>query len=159
MTFTWSTPRPAQLLGEPAPSQSAALTRLRMPGGTHDVYTHPSGDCTEGAAVLVGNTSPVTYTVTAGDVTSGSITFACDLGSHCESGMIQTFTVNRDCVGAWSMGEGDCTADCETRTYTVSTAASGGGTACGVADGTTTDCQPGMVRQAALSICPRRVAC
>ena len=126
----------------------------------HNVFVHPSGDCTEDGATLVGDTSPATYTVTDADVASGSITFACDVGSHCESGMIQTFTAaDRDCVGAWSMGEGECTAACEARTYSVTTAASVGGTACGVADGTTTDCQPGMVRQAALSICPRRVAC
>ena len=110
------------------------------------MYTHPSGDCTESGAVLVGNTSPVTYTVTADDVTSGSITFACDVGSHCESGMIQTFTVNRDCVGAWNMEVGACTTACETRTYTVTTAAAGGGSACPVADGATADCQPGEVR-------------
>ena len=116
------------------------------------MYTHPSGECDESGAVLVGNTSPVTYTVTADDVTSGSITFACDVGSHCESGMIQTFTVNRDCVGAWDMGEGECTAACEARTYSVTTAASVGGTACGVADGLTTDCQPGMVRQGSLDL-------
>ena len=126
--------------------------------GTHNVYTHPSGDCTEGGRTLVGNTSPATYTVTAGDVTSGSITFACDVGSHCESGMELTLNAGVDCVGAWSMGEGECTADCETRTYTVSTAASGGGSACGVEDGTTNDCQPGMVRQAALIDLVRRVA-
>ncbi len=115
------------------------------------MYTHPSGDCTEGGAVLVGDSSPATYTVTADDVTSGSITFACDVGSHCEGGMIQTFTAaDRDCVGAWSMGEGECTAACEARTYSVTTAESVGGTDCPVADGTTTHCQPGMVRQAAL---------
>ena len=114
------------------------------------MYTHPSGDCTEGGAVLVGDTSPATYTVTAGDVTSGSITFACDVGSHCESGMELTLNAGVDCVGAWSMGEGECTAACEARTYSVTTAESVGGTDCPVADGTTTHCQPGMVRQAAL---------
>ena len=104
----------------------------------HNVFVHPSGDCTEDGATLVGDTSPATYTVTDADVASGSITFACDIASHCDGGMIQTFNAGVDCVGAWSMGEGECTADCETRTYTVSTAASGGGSACGVEDGTRT---------------------
>ena len=110
------------------------------------MYTHPSGDCTEGGAVLVGNTSPATYTVTAGDVTSGSITFACDVGSHCESGMELTLNAGVDCVGEWSIEVGACTTACETRTYTVTTAAAGGGSACPVANGATADCQPGEVR-------------
>ena len=60
----------------------------------HNVFVHPSGDCTEDGATLVGDTSPATYTVTDADVASGSITFACDVGSHCESGMILTFQVD-----------------------------------------------------------------
>ena len=58
------------------------------------MFVHPSGDCTEDGATLVGDTSPATYTVTDADVASGSITFACDVGSHCESGMILTFQVD-----------------------------------------------------------------
>ena len=51
-----------------------------------------------------------------------------------------------DCVGEWSIEVGACTAACETRTYTVTTAAAGGGTDCPVTNGVTADCQPGEVR-------------
>ena len=51
-----------------------------------------------------------------------------------------------DCVGAWDVNPADCTTACETRTYTVTTAASGGGSDCDANDGTTAECQPGEVR-------------
>ena len=50
-----------------------------------------------------------------------------------------------NCVGEWSIEVGACTTACETRTYTVTTAASGGGAACDANDGTTAECQPGEV--------------
>lgn len=60
--------------------------------GNHNVFIHPSGDCTEDGAIEVGSTSPASYTFTEADV--GAVVFACDIGSHCESGgMIMTANV------------------------------------------------------------------
>ena len=85
----------------------------------HNVLIHPSGDCTEDGATLVGETSPATYTVTDADVASGSITFACDVGSHCESGMILTFQVDSGRGDDTGRDETDqslpfCAGDCHT---------------------------------------------
>ena len=60
--------------------------------GLHNVYIHPSGDCSEDNRVLVGETTGAQYTVIEED--SGSeILFACDIGGHCEVGMRLTLTV------------------------------------------------------------------
>ena len=87
------------------------------------MFVHPSGDCTEDGATLVGDASPATYTVTDADVASGSVTFACDVGSHCESGMILTFMVDSTSDPAVPGGDGSeeacaneaaaCTGDSE----------------------------------------------
>jgi plastocyanin len=61
--------------------------------GGHNVYLHPSNDCGDTNAVGVGNTpstSGASYTFTE----AGTFTFACDVGSHCSSGQIVTFTVS-----------------------------------------------------------------
>ena len=60
--------------------------------GNHNVFVHPSGDCTEDDASSVGASSPAVYTFVSGDI--GTKVFACDVGSHCENGQIITFTVS-----------------------------------------------------------------
>ena len=57
--------------------------------GTHNVFLHPTGTCDAAGATEVGSTSGAVYTFTA----AGSFTFACEVGQHCESGQILTFTV------------------------------------------------------------------
>jgi plastocyanin len=57
----------------------------------HNVYVHPSMTCDETDRILVGLTTGATYTFTEADV--GDLVFACDVGSHCEGGLILTFTV------------------------------------------------------------------
>lgn len=74
----------------------------------HNVFIHPSGDCTEDGAITVGLTSPATYTFTEADVGS-SLFFACDIGGHCESG--QHITVNVVAAAVDGDDEGDGTAD------------------------------------------------
>jgi len=62
-------------------------------GPSHNVYIHPTGDCDETGRVLVGgNGGPASYTFVRDDV-GRTITFACDVGSHCESGQIVSFRV------------------------------------------------------------------
>ena len=60
-------------------------------GGFHNVYIHPTGDCTETDRIQVGVTSGASYTFTEADV--GDLEFACDIASHCELGMRVTVTV------------------------------------------------------------------
>jgi hypothetical protein len=132
------------------PSGSSLSPEATTVGGTatftwsgyHNVYMHPSGTCDEANAVLVGSTSPAAYTFTSDNV--GDVIFACDVGTHCESGQIVTVTVseaavaNTDCSGSWSA----CTTACEAaadRTWSETTAQSGTGAACLA----TTDCADG----------------
>ena len=58
----------------------------------HNVFIHPSGDCShDGSTELGGNDAgSVTYTFTE----AGPITFACQAGSHCDSGQIVTITAS-----------------------------------------------------------------
>jgi hypothetical protein len=60
----------------------------------HNVYIHPTGDCSEDGSILVGanDASPVTYTFTAADAGS-TVFFACNTGMHCENGQKIGFTV------------------------------------------------------------------
>ena len=58
----------------------------------HNVFIHPSGNCDETGRVDFGGTSsPASYTFAEEDI--GEMIFACDIGSHCESGQIVTFNV------------------------------------------------------------------
>eukprot|EP00554_Chaetoceros_debilis_P016152 CAMPEP_0194125120 /NCGR_PEP_ID=MMETSP0150-20130528/59298_1 /TAXON_ID=122233 /ORGANISM="Chaetoceros debilis, Strain MM31A-1" /LENGTH=303 /DNA_ID=CAMNT_0038818913 /DNA_START=62 /DNA_END=973 /DNA_ORIENTATION=- len=60
----------------------------------HNVYIHPSQECSQDGAIVVGATSSngdSSYTFQSSDV--GKMTFACDVGSHCERGQILTVTV------------------------------------------------------------------
>lgn len=62
-------------------------------GGFHNVYIHPNGNCDETGRILVGDTGgPASYTFSADD-SGQAITFACDIGAHCESGQIISFQV------------------------------------------------------------------
>ena len=58
---------------------------------THNVYMHPSGTCDSEGAILIGETSPVTYTFTADDVDE-DLFFICGIPGHCDAG--QTITVS-----------------------------------------------------------------
>mmetsp|Transcript_2736 Transcript_2736/g.6886 ORF Transcript_2736/g.6886 Transcript_2736/m.6886 type:complete len:193 (+) Transcript_2736:201-779(+) len=57
----------------------------------HNVYIHPTGDCSKDGAILVGDQSGAEYTFTADDI--GTVTFACDVGQHCKYGQIITYDV------------------------------------------------------------------
>ena len=59
--------------------------------GFHNVYIHPTGDCNETGAILVGTETGASYTFTEANV--GDMEFVCDVGSHCEFGMRVTITV------------------------------------------------------------------
>lgn len=59
---------------------------------THNVYIHPTGDCTTTDRIFVGQFSPAQYQFTPDDV-GKTLTFACDIGSHCEFGMIFNVSV------------------------------------------------------------------
>ncbi|CAJ1945123.1 unnamed protein product [Cylindrotheca closterium] len=63
-------------------------------GANHDVWIHPTGTCVETGKIAVGalGASPATYAFTDADLGS-TITFACDTGSHCESGQIINFQI------------------------------------------------------------------
>ena len=57
----------------------------------HNIYIHPSGTCDETGAIIIGETSPVTYTFTADDANEDLI-FICGIPGHCDAG--QTITVS-----------------------------------------------------------------
>mmetsp|Transcript_15873 Transcript_15873/g.31603 ORF Transcript_15873/g.31603 Transcript_15873/m.31603 type:complete len:194 (-) Transcript_15873:149-730(-) len=67
--------------------------------GYHNVLIHPTGTCEETGAKELGGPSDsgVEYTFTAEDV--GTVTFACDIGEHCESGQILVVTVTEEDSG------------------------------------------------------------
>lgn len=64
----------------------------------HNLYIHPSGSCDETGRTMVGeNTGDDTYSFTEDDAGT-TITFACDVGSHCTAGQILNFTVTPTAV-------------------------------------------------------------
>jgi hypothetical protein len=56
--------------------------------GTHDVWIYPSGSCDPTDGIRVGTTSdnPSTYVFSEAEAGT-TITFACDVGAHCQAGM------------------------------------------------------------------------
>eukprot|EP00980_Cylindrotheca_fusiformis_P014448 scaffold3857_cov127-Cylindrotheca_fusiformis.AAC.5 len=60
----------------------------------HNVYIHPTGDCSDAGAELVGDNqaSPASYTFDESDAGT-TVTFACDVADHCETGQIIKFTI------------------------------------------------------------------
>jgi len=62
--------------------------------GTHDVWIYPSGSCNPTGAIQVGTIQDNPTTYVFGTQDSGTtITFACDVGAHCDSGMIMDVNV------------------------------------------------------------------
>eukprot|EP01046_Picozoa_sp_COSAG06_P024150 COSAG06_NODE_1953_length_7994_cov_40.573583_2_plen_450_part_00 len=64
--------------------------------GYHNVYLHPSGDCSEAGATGPTSGSAGTSGAAFDLARAGTYTFACDVGSHCELGQIVTITVTGD---------------------------------------------------------------
>jgi plastocyanin len=62
---------------------------------SHNVFIHPSGDCSEDGAIQIArssNNGDAIYKFLDDDI--GKVSFACDVGSHCENGQFVTITVN-----------------------------------------------------------------
>merc|ERR1719231_1526603 len=86
----------------------------------HNVYVHPSGTCDRAGATLLGDNDAgsVTYTFD----TAETVTFACQAGSHCESGQIITITAGGSSGGGGEVCElhsncggqvwNDCASSC-----------------------------------------------
>lgn len=55
------------------------------PAGITDVHIHPTGDCGEDGAILVGYTSGASYTFTEEDA-GKELFFSSDVGRRCEAG-------------------------------------------------------------------------
>lgn len=70
--------------------------------GLHDVWIYPSGSCDPTGAIQVGSTedNPTTYFFSEEEAGT-TITFACDVGAHCSSGMIMDVNV----LAAATVGE------------------------------------------------------
>ncbi len=62
--------------------------------GTHDVWIYPSGTCDPTGGIQIGSIddNPTTYVFTESEAGS-TITFACDVGTHCQAGMLMDVTV------------------------------------------------------------------
>ena len=109
-----------------APIEASVGTSIQFAwSGTHNVYIHPSGTCDETGAVLVADASVTsgTYTFTEDDA-GKVITFACDIGDHCEAGRfdhVRTGEVLPDRGSA-------CRNDCHVMLLTVPRSTAGIGT-------------------------------
>jgi len=93
LTVDWAIPRGDNLPGQTAKVGETAVFEWNS---FHNVYIHPTGDCSQDNRIFVGSRSPATYTFTEDDAEKGEIVFACDVGPHCEFGQIITFTVSID---------------------------------------------------------------
>ena len=58
-----------------------------------DVHIHPTGDCEEDGAIVIGYRSGATYTFTEEDAGT-EVFFACDVGQRCEAGQNILVTVS-----------------------------------------------------------------
>ena len=76
---------------EPLPGDTVTFTW----SGFHDVkfMTGPAEDCDFSGSSLLGNSSPVVYTVPSDALPGSSINFGCSVGSHCTSGGMYFSTV------------------------------------------------------------------
>jgi hypothetical protein len=86
-----------QSIGTPYPSMNVNVGDSLMfywSQGAHDVWIYPSGTCDPTGAIQVGSMedNPTTYTFREGEE-GATITFACNIGSHCLAGMIMNVTV------------------------------------------------------------------
>ena len=71
---------------------------------THNVNIHPSGTCDDSTgAILVGETSPVTYTFTANDANK-DLFFICGIPGHCDAGQSITVSVSDGSGGGTTAG-------------------------------------------------------
>jgi len=61
--------------------------------GIFDVFIHPSGNCEEDEAILIGYTSGSSYTFKEDD-SGKELFFACDVGQRCEAGQNMKVTVS-----------------------------------------------------------------
>eukprot|EP00980_Cylindrotheca_fusiformis_P020108 scaffold7176_cov134-Cylindrotheca_fusiformis.AAC.5 len=72
------------------PGDSVIFTYTAM----HNVYIHPSGNCSEAGAILVGDRGEGTASYNFTEADAGTtVFFACDYGSHCELGLSVKFNV------------------------------------------------------------------
>ena len=68
---------------------------LEIPVGlAHDVFLHPTLDCTEDGRVLVGEPGSLARYEFTPDEAGTQLLFVCDVGGHCEAGMQLLVTVN-----------------------------------------------------------------
>ena len=67
---------------------------FRWSRGTHNVWIYPSGTCDPSGGVEIGsiNDNPTTY-VFPENLAGSTVTFACEVGSHCDAGMLMNVTV------------------------------------------------------------------
>merc|ERR1740130_2662910 len=115
-----------------------------------DTQTEATSASAFTACTLTGGASdpdPSCTTLTDAECTTASATCTNDKGAACGAKAPYTCTdgdgacVVTACVMAGQPVAGDCTSGCGTLTEAVTTAAAGGGTACGTAK--TYDCLPG----------------
>ena len=83
---------------------------LEIPVGlAHDVFLHPTLDCTQDGRILVGEPGSLArYEFTANEAGT-QLMFVCDVGGHCEAGMQLLVTVNGIAVddGVDEVNDGD----------------------------------------------------
>jgi len=67
---------------------------FRWSRGTHNVWIYPTGTCDPSGGVEIGsiNDNPTTY-VFGENLAGSTVTFACEVGSHCDAGMLMNVTV------------------------------------------------------------------
>ena len=90
----WVIPANIGLPYPPMTVNAGDTLTFSWPQGTHDVWIYPSGSCEETGKIQIGSfqDNPTTYTFSEADA-GQVLTFVCDIGSHCEAGMIMDVTV------------------------------------------------------------------
>jgi len=91
--INWFIPGPEGLSSQTANVGDTVIFEWNSDNAFHNVFIHPSGDCSMNNRIFVGNRSPTTYVFTEADAEMGEIVFACDVRQHCEFGQLITFDV------------------------------------------------------------------
>eukprot|EP00532_Pseudo-nitzschia_australis_P016559 CAMPEP_0168251038 /NCGR_PEP_ID=MMETSP0141_2-20121125/2856_1 /TAXON_ID=44445 /ORGANISM="Pseudo-nitzschia australis, Strain 10249 10 AB" /LENGTH=153 /DNA_ID=CAMNT_0008187141 /DNA_START=41 /DNA_END=502 /DNA_ORIENTATION=+ len=87
--FPWCIPETSYA---PQAAKEGDTVTFSWDGAYHNVYIYPSGICTDKTdRTYLGESTGASYTFTKKDV-GKDVTFVCDVGGHCASGQIVTFS-------------------------------------------------------------------
>lgn len=103
LTFTWPTGGTHDVHKQASDECPTTSSRRRFlaegddHGDDHGDHEHPED------AIMLGDTSPVSYTITADDA-GKTLYFVCLVGQHCAAGMKMAVTVEQDATSPTTAG-------------------------------------------------------